>query len=261
VSSRKIATHIIGLTAAEGGILRSPAQSDADRAAACAAVAARYRQIADGGWLLARSAQPGHGGARDLLRDPGRWFDFDELAQDGGYVFLETHSRYMDLPSAAVYGWHFDAERLVSLGALVCAGDLGGEYDDIIYAACEEVAAALPRLEAVRDEELALFAEQMSKMDADLLSHLQSESTDPTDALYDAVRGNEPSDPVPAEAVEQARQLIAERIASLQRERRVTGIAALKLLATGQHCEILVPEQLNLDEAIAVIEAGVVQWV
>jgi hypothetical protein len=56
------AAHIIGLTAAEGGLLRSPTRSEAERAAVCAAVEARFRQIAAGGWLLARSAQPGRGG-------------------------------------------------------------------------------------------------------------------------------------------------------------------------------------------------------
>jgi len=97
------ATHIIGLTAVEGGLLRSPDSSEAARAAVCAAVEARFRQIAAGGWLLARSVQPGRDGQRDLLHDPGRWFDFDELADDGRYVFLGTHSRYMDMHPAAVY--------------------------------------------------------------------------------------------------------------------------------------------------------------
>lgn len=253
------ATHIIGLTAAEGGLLRSPTRSEAERTAVCAAAAARFRQIAAGGWLLARSVQTGRGGQRDLIHDPGRSFYFDDLADDGRYVFLETHSRYMDMYPAAVYGWQFDAERLVALGALVCRGDLGGEYDDLIYAACQEVAATLPRLDAVSDDELALFVDRMDCLETDMLAHLRAESTDPTDALYDAVRGQEPSDPVPEEAVEKARRLIAQRIAALQRERRVSGVAALELLATGQHCEILMPDRLDLDEAVAVIEAGSVQ--
>lgn len=254
-----IATHIVGLTSWERGMLASPTRPQAEKDSVCATLAARFHTIQASGQLLARAMQPGRGERRDWMRDSGRSFDFDELAGDGRYIFLETVSRYFNVdryPAAAIYGWQFDAEWLVGLGALVCDADLGGEYDDVIYRACAEVAATLPRLPRVSDAELAEFARQMDEIDTELLAFVAAESEDPTDALHDTVRGGKPHDSVPREAVERAHILIGERIGALQQARRRGGAAAIELLRSSQYCELVVPERLSLDLAVAAIEAG-----
>jgi len=257
------ATHMLGLTAWESGMLCAPDRTDAARAAVCATIAARFAAIQAGGRLLARAYQSGRAPRRDLVRDTGRSFAYDDLAGDDQYIFLaSTTARYVDqsrFPAAALYGWQFDAARLVTAhGALVSAGDLGGAYDDLIYEVCTEVAATLPRREPVSDADLAAFSARSGEIDPDLLAHIRAESTDPTDDLHAAVLGDTPTAPVPDVAVAQARALIAARIAALQRRRRVSGAAALDLLATGQDCEILVLHALDLAAAVAVIRAGVV---
>jgi len=252
-----VATHIMGLTALESGMLASSSRSAAEKAAICEQIARRYQAITASGELLARKYQPGRGARRDLASDPGRSFAYDDIAGDNVFIFLEVPSRYFPsavLPPAALYGWQFDAARLVMAGAVVQVGDLASAYTDLIYQACVEVAATLPRLEMITDDELA----GLDEGNAALLAAMRSDSTDPTDALHDLVRGYPSSDPVPGEAVEQTRRLIVERISALQRRERKTGAHALALLNSGQHCEILVRGQLSLARAIARIEQGVI---
>jgi len=257
-----LATHIIGLTSWEGGALASSSRPNAEKAAICAAIKARWEQIRSGGELIARDLQPERTRPkRDPLADTGRSFAYDDLAGDGRYIFLEVPSRYLDLDRympASIWGWQFDAELLVAHGALVSLGDLGGEYDDLIYACCVEVAATLPRLPRISDDELTDFAAKMRETDSDLLAYVAAESENPTDALWNAVQGYESSDPLPSEAVEQARSLITERIRVLQQARRRTGAAALELLRSGQHCEVLVAGRLAIASAMREVRAGVV---
>lgn len=242
-------THLIGLTNLEAGTVLASSTPANRKARTAAAIAARYQQIAAGGWLIARRYLPGWRRGHS----PGRSFAYDELAGESGYVFLETHSRYTDYYAPALYGWQFDAEQLVAAGALVCDADLGSAFDDAIYQACAEIAATLPRLARTSEAEIAAL---LGENDPELLAYVAEASTDPLDALHQAVLGHETVEPMAPAAIRRARALAAKRCKQIKAQRRVRGRGALALLHSGNYCEIVMPERLAIAWAIAAIEGG-----
>jgi hypothetical protein len=250
-----LATHMIGWTKLEGGLALDAHTAPERKAEAASAIRTRFASIKASGTLTSRSLQPGW----DHWLAPGRSFYFDDLAGDSQYVFLETESRYLEEAHPMCWGWQFDAERLIrDLGAVVNTGDLAGHYEDIIAAACAEVARTLPRLPAPDQEDLRAFLAEIGEENPAMLAAMEEDATDPFDALHGLICGMETPEAayIPPEAVTRAKALIAERLADLQCRRRKTGEEALRLLRQPVNCEVLVRERLPLSYAVAEIHAG-----
>jgi hypothetical protein len=231
------AEHVIGLTAKE--------QTRPGDPASVASVLARYRAIRAGGVLLPRVEE------KPLGAD-GSLFDLDRLAGDNRYIFLSYGARYRDLREPALcYGFVFDAERLiVEHGALV-GGDMLDYYESLLEQCIAEVAATLPPLPVISEEELADFA-AMAGDDPAMLDYVREQSVRRDSDIDMAIRIGDMSEPGAAEAV----ALFQARVGALQAQHRASGAAALAALREG--VEVLVPHQLPISDAVGFIEAGAI---
>lgn len=185
-----------------------------------------------------------------LVEDNSRMYLEDWLAGDDRYVFLSLGPRY-GFDSAATFGFVFDAEVLLTAGAILRDGDLLEAYEDALGDLIEDRTHPKPMEEWTTAEIAALFAAlESDATDADYQSPHDAYHT-----LTDAVRCGDRAVPGVAEVLDAFRVQVAQ----LQATHQTTGAAALaRALAdrgTGAY-EILVPSQLPLDQAVAVIVAG-----
>lgn len=228
------AEHIIGLTAKE---------KSGDPAATASAVAARFATIQADGALRPYCAER-------ALGAHGNTFELDHLAGDSSYVFLSVGERYRRYAeNGTAYGFVFDAERLVlECGALV-GPDMLQHYEDLMEQCIAEVAAALPLLPMISEEELAGFAE-MAGDDPAMLAYVREQSVYRDSDIDMAVRCGDMDEPGAAEAV----ALFRQRVPALQAQWRRAGVEALAMLGDGM--EVLVKGSLPLALATAIIEGG-----
>lgn len=240
------AYHIIGLTARELGGFLSYGEDASTQARA------RYEQICRKGHILPRCALPGIGG----LDRPDRSTAEDDIAGDDRYVFLSVGQRYSvgDLAPIA-FGFIFEAERLIHAGAFLNKYDLAADYMDIVGEVAEEVAATLPRLARMSDEEADEFMVLMEEGDPGLREAILNGSTDPEYDLTTAIHARD----LTAPGCAQATALIQERMAKLHAQARLRGQAALDYLRNYQedgHMELLWEGPLDVAAAHGRIEGG-----
>lgn len=237
------AYHIIGFKSLElGQVIYKPEL----KAQISEIVAARFEEIRQAGIIHAR---------RHLSGDIGRSTWEDDLADDDQFVFLSVGPRYADQVEGVPYGFVFDAEDLVRRGAILGIHDLASDYTRIVGEVAEEVAATLPRLPRISDEELDEFMALMGEDDPHMRQFISDNSTNPENELLDALNDGNTDYPGYGLAI----ALIRERIADLHREKRLVGEAALAYLkahpANGD-MEILVRDVLDLSQAIGVVVRG-----
>ena len=228
------AEHIIGLTAKE---------KSGDPAAIASAVAARFATIqADGALRPYCAERP--------LGAHGNSFELDHLAGDSGYVFLSVGERYRRYAeNGTAFGFIFDAEQLVlGCGALV-GPDMLHHYEDLMEQCIAEVAATLPPLPMISEEELAGFA-ALAGDDPAMLAYVREQSVYRDSDIDMAIRCGDMDEPGAAEAV----ALFKQRAPALQAQWRKSGTEALAILEEGM--EVLVKGSLPLTMAINTIEGG-----
>jgi len=244
----KKAYHILGLTNLEYG--RAAYHSEV-RPRIAERAESRFRQILESGRLTARSTRPDD--------EHGHSFWQDTLAGDADYIFLSVGERYSaehveqrDL----LFGFVFNADALIRAGALLGTHDLAADYDAIIGEVAEQVAATLPRLPAISEEELDRFLTDMGESDnAAMRAHIREQSTNPEHDLLDAIRAGN-SD---VEGYAQAVEHIQRRMRRHQAAHRLSGCAALEYLqgsAPEGQMEILVPYELDISECLEYILKG-----
>lgn len=228
------AEHIIGLTAKE--------KSGAP-AAIASAVAARFAAIRADGALRPYCAERPMGAH-------GNSFELDHLAGDSGYVFLSVGERYRRYAeNGTAYGFVFDAERLVlECGALV-GPDMLHHYEDLMEQCVAEVAATLPPLPMISEEELAGFA-TLAGDDPAMLAYVREQSVYRDSDIDMAIRLGDMDEPGATEAV----ALFQQRAPAMQAQWRKSGDEALAMLEEGM--EVLVKGSLPLALAIGTIEGG-----
>ncbi len=212
------AHHIIGFKSFELGraLLRPETVPEI-----AAALGARFQQIKQAGVIQARCNQI------RAWDSPGRSTWEDDLAGDDRYVFLSVGSRYDDQVEGIAFGWVFDAEALIGRGAILGKFDLAADYTEIIGGVAEEVAATLPRLPRISDQELDEFMEKMCEGEgAEMRQHISNNSTNPELELLDALGDGNADYPGHVEAVATVKQ----RVAVLHRETRLSGEEALAYL-------------------------------
>jgi len=238
--------HVIGFKSIELGRLGYRPET---LPAIQAASRQRFEQIVSEGVLLARRHLP------QAWDSPGRSFSEDNLAGDDRYIFLGADDRYLRQASAACYGFVFDAEMLIRrYGALVGTCDLAEDYTEIIGGAAEQVAATLPSLPRISDQELDEFMALMGETDPAMRQHISDRSTDPEHGLLDAVRDGDTNHP----GYEAAITIICRMMADLHDKTRLSGQAALDYLRDGTNAgfEVLVPDRLPVSAAVGVIREG-----
>lgn len=228
------AEHIIGLTAKE--MLGDPA-------AIASAVAARFAAIRTDGALRPYCAER-------PLGAHGNTFELDHMAGDTSYVFLSVGERYRRYAHhSTAYGFVFDAERLVlECGALV-GPDMLEHYEALMEQCIAEVAATLPPLPMISEEELADFA-ALTGDDPAMLAYVREQSVHRDSDIDMAIRCGDMDEPGAAEAVE----LFRQRVPDLQAQWRKSGAEVLAMLEEG--VEVLVKGNLPLALATAIVEGG-----
>jgi len=226
------AEHIVGLTAREK-FSNTIAQSAAMRFAAIKA---------DGVLRPYNAERPigAHGNTSEL----------DHLAGDSAYVFLSVGARYREYvePDTA-YGFVFDAQQLILEHGAIVGMDMLEHYEDLMEQCIAEVAATLPPLPMITDDELADFA-ALAGDDPTMLDYVREQSVYRDSDIDMAIRCGDMTEPGAAEAV----ALFRQRVPALQAAHRCSGEAALAALR--DRIEILVPSTLPLIYAIGTIEAG-----
>lgn len=228
------AEHIMGLAAKE---------KSGDPAAIAGAVAARFAAIrADGALRPYCAERP--------LGAPGNTFELDHLAGDSDYVFLSVGERYRRYAeNGTAYGFVFDADRLVlECGALV-GPDMLEHYEDLMEQCIAAVAATLPPLPMISEEELADFA-ALAGDDPAMLAYVREQSVCRDSDIDMAIRCGDMDEPGAAEAI----ALFRQRVPALQAQWRKSGAQALAMLREGM--EVLVKGSLPLALATAIIEGG-----
>lgn len=228
------AEHIIGLTAKE---------KSGDLAATASAVAARFTAIQADGALRPYCAARAIGAH-------GNTFELDHLAGDSSYIFLSVGERYRRYAeNGTAYGFVFDAERLVlERGALV-GPDMLQHYEDLMEQCIAEVAATLPPLPMISEEEIAGFA-ALAGDDPAMLAYVREQSVYRDSDIDMAVRCGDMDEPGAEEAV----ALFRQRVPALQAQWRKSGAEALAMLGDGM--EVLVKGSLPLALSTAIIEGG-----
>lgn len=243
------AEHIIGLSTVELGRYHYQAETTTKTEIAQAAKR-RFNQICRQGHLTPRGNVP-----RDLIASHGSQQEWDLLAGDGKYIFLSAGPRYREARESRIcYGFIFDAEKLIRAGALV-GPDLLASYEDLADEVAEGIEATLPPPQPISDSELDQFAATMGINDPEMLEFIR---TDSARYYHDIISGMERGDKsIPG--VSEALALWHKRVAALQATKRRRGPEALALLhqigANGA-LEVLVEGRLNVNEALATIEAG-----
>jgi hypothetical protein len=240
------AYHMIGLGTLDLGRLGS---KDADEQMISQVVERarqRYQAIVASGVL-----QPAREHDEKLPREKGHFFFEDRQANDHQYVFLSVGRRYWYEPEQVNFGFLFDAIKLIEQGAILRKYDLLSDYEDMLSELVVARTGFREPTEWSPEEQAALFA---ALDDPD--EH--PGYVGPNDAYYnllDAVRDLKFDVPGVREVLDEFRQKVRE----MQGKTQLAGqeaIAYIEEQGEGGRCELLVPGQLPITQAIGTVEYG-----
>lgn len=238
------AEHIIGLTAQEHAWVHS--DIDTLRLRAQVSVFERFNRILTSDVLLPRDIDS------PSPEKTGTSFDEDFLAGDNKYVFASVGPRYrMITPPEVCYGFVFDAQQLVTEGALV-GYDLMPDYESLLDSVAKRVDASLPQAEPMPMKDILAFMETLGESDPGMALSLQKDSTSHYWDILDGMR--EKNEEVIG--VSQALALFSKEVKELQARKRVSLVDAIE---DGK--EILVLGKLPLSKAVGVIRRGQITWI